>query len=156
MNVVTPELLAQFYKQDSEDPFLMLVTLTHSSFTSPQYLVNNRVDITSRSNLYIAFPMKITLPADDGTTTRQAKITFDNVGLDLIGKLRSITTPISVKIEMVLASNPNQVQIELTDLHIRNISYNKSTISATLSMDDFLNIGMTSEQYTPQNFPGIF
>jgi hypothetical protein len=155
-NTISPELLAQMYGQESGDPFLMLVTLSHADFISTQRLCNNNVDIISRGNTYTAFPMKISLPMDDGETAREVKIDFDNVGRELIDEIRSITTPINVVIEMVLASNPSQVQISLEELQIKNISYNKSKISARLFMDSFLNTAMTSEQYTPQNFPGIF
>lgn len=155
-NALTPELLAQLYGQESDDPFLMLVTLSHPEFQSTQRLVNNISDIVSRGETFIAFPMQIRLPGDDGETQREVAISFDNVGRDLIDEIRSITSPIEVKIEMVLASNPDQVQIELGELKIKNITYDKSKISARLFVDDFLNTAMTSERYTPQNFPGLF
>lgn len=134
----------------------MLVELSHPAFLTTQRLVNNNVDIVSRGNTYVAFPMKIRLPSDDGETSREVAIDFDNVGRDLIDEIRSITTPIQVKIEMILASNPDQVQISLEELKVRNISYDKSKISAKLSLDNFLNIAMTGEKYTPQNYPGLF
>jgi hypothetical protein len=155
-NTLSPELLAQLYGQESNDPFLLLVTLSHVDFISTQRLVNNSEDIISNGNTYTAFPMRITLPVDDGEASKEVGIIFDNVGRDLIDEIRSITSPISVKIEMVLASIPNQVQITLDGLRIVNITYNRSTISAKLIMDDFLNTSMTSEQYTPSLYPGIF
>jgi hypothetical protein len=155
-NALSPELLTQLYGQESDDPFLMLVTLSHPNFVSTQYLVNNTANIVSNLITYTAFPMKITLPVDDGETIRQVKIDFDNVGRDLIYEIRSITTPISAKIDMILASNPDQVQVTLDGLSIRNISYDKSKISAALVLDDFLNTSMTSEQYSPSAYPGIF
>jgi hypothetical protein len=155
-NAISNELLAQLYANESSDPFLMLVTLSHPDFVSTQRLVNNTVDIVSNGETFTAFPMKIGLPVDDGETAREVQITFDNVGRDLIDEIRSITSPIDVTLEMVLASNPDQVQITLGELKIRSIGYNKSTITARLFMDDFLNTAMTSEKYDPQTFPGIF
>lgn len=149
------ELLAQIYGETSNDPFLMLVSLSHDNF-DPIYLVNNTVNITSRSIEYTAFPMRITLPSDDGETLREVTIEFDNVGLELIDEIRTATTPIDTKIEMILASNPDKVQIELHELKIKNVNYSKLTINAKLYLDDFLNTGLTSEKYTPQNFPGLY
>lgn len=158
MNILTPELLAQLYAQESNDPFLTLVTLSHPSFASDILLVNNTADVVSRTNTYSAFPLKITLPVDDGEKTREASIEFDNVSLELIDELRSVTnTPrINVKLELVLASLPNDVQMSLEELKIGSISYNKKVISAKLVMDDFLNTELTSEKYGPSNFPGLF
>ena len=155
-NQLSNELIAQLFSQESEDPFLTLVTLTHASFDAPIRLVNNTKDIVSRSNTYMAFPMKIRLPIDDGETAKEIAIQFDNVSLELIEEVRSVTTRIGVKLEMILASMPDVVQMSQEDLFISSISYNARSISARLVMDSFLNTEMTSERYNPSNFPGLF
>lgn len=154
-NQLSPALLAQLYAQESDVPFLMLVTLTHPSFTTVR-LVNNSEDIVSNGQTFTAFPMKIRLPADDGETTREVAIDFDNVSRDLIDELRTVTTPIDVKIEMILSSNPNDVQVTLDELKMRNVTYNKSVVSARLYLDSFLNVELTSEKYSPKLYPGLF
>jgi Domain of unknown function (DUF1833) len=155
-NSLSPELLAQLFSQESNDPFLTLVTLSHSSFAATVRLVNNSENIISRSNTFQAFPMKIVLPIDDGESAREVQIEFDNVAREIIKELREVTTPIDVKLELVLASIPDSVQMEIDDLKIGNISYDAYKVSAKLYMDDFLFSGLTSESYTPTNFPGIF
>lgn len=154
-NTLSAALLAEMFSQDSSDPFLMLVTLTHEDIT-PIYLVNNTVNITSRGTEFIAFPMKIRLPSDDGESQRSVSIDFDNVSLELIDEMRTITNPLDVKLEMILASNPDEVQLDLQELKLNNIAYDKQKITATLFMDSFLDIAMTSEKYTPTNYPGLF
>jgi hypothetical protein len=156
LNTLTPALLSQLYSQESNDPFLTLITLNHSSFSAPIRLVNNSVDIISRTNTFTAFPVRITLPADDGETAREVSIEFDNVSRELINEIRQVTDSIDVTLEMVLASIPDEVQIELAELKIYSISYNKTTINAKLAFDTFLNIEMDAEKYTPTNFPGLF
>ena len=156
MRQLSTALLNQIFSQNSDDPFLMLLTLEHASFDSTIHLVNNQENITSRGTEYMAFPMKITMPVDDGDTTRQVMVEFDNVSQDLIDEFRSVTDHIDVTLEMVLASNPDFVEIELGELKLQDVTYNKSTIQARLFMDDFLNTGLSSERYTPTNFPGIF
>ena len=155
-NSLSPELIAQLYTQDSNDPFLTLVTLSHPSFTSDIHLVNNSTNIISLGRTFLSFPMSIKLPTDDGETNREAIIEFDNVSLDLINEIRSVVDPIDVKIEMILASLPDQIQMSLEDLKIQSVNYNKSKISARLILDNFLSTEMTSERYTNTNFPGIF
>lgn len=155
MRNLSNDLLAQLFFQESDDPFLMLVTLTHSSFGVLRF-VNNMEAITSRTNEYLPFPMKVTLPTDDGESLREVVMEFDNVSLELIDELRTITDYIDVVIEMVLASAPDNVEIELGELKIKDVSYNQSTVRARLFMDDFLNTEMTGEKYTPTLFPGIF
>jgi hypothetical protein len=155
LNNLSSNLLAQIFGQSSSDPFLMLVTISHSTFPTI-YLANNTVDIVSRGITFSAFPMQVTLPSDDGETTREVRLELDNVSLALIEEFRKITTPPDVKVEMLLASDPNTIQLSIEELKLRNISYNKSRISARLFMDSFLNVEMTSEKYDPAIFPGLF
>jgi hypothetical protein len=133
----------------------MLVTLIHPSFTTVK-LVNNSEDIVSNGETFTSFPMRIRLPADDGESTREVSIEFDNVSRELIDELRTVTTPIDVKIEMILASNPDDIQITLDELKMRNVTYNKSIVSARLYLDSFLNVELTSERYSPKLYPGLF
>jgi hypothetical protein len=154
-NSLSPSLLAQLYSQESNDPFLTLVTLSHISFSTIR-LVNNSKDVVSRGNTFTAFPFKIRLPVDDGETAREIQMEFDNVGLDLITPLRSVTGTVDVNIEMVLASIPNDVQLAVSDLKISTISYNKTKVTAKLYLDNFLNTALTSEKYDPTTFPGLF
>ena len=155
-NALSPELLAQIFAQESDDPFLTLVTLSHESFDEDIRLVNNSENITSQGNVFLAFPMKIRFPVDDGETTRNFQIEFDNVSLDLIEEIRSVTTAIGVKIEMILASMPDVIQVSQSELSIQSLNYNKSRITANIILDNFLNTELTSEKYTPTNFPGLF
>ncbi len=155
-NTLSNELLAQIFAQNSDDPFLTLVTLSHADWAGDICLVNNTKNIVSRGRTFRAFPMKVRLPADDGETAKDYAIEFDNVSLELIEEIRTVTTKIGVKMEMVLASMPDVVQMEQEDLEIAAISYTPTKISARIIVDSFLNSEMTSEQYGPSNFPGIF
>jgi hypothetical protein len=150
-------MLAQIFSQESDDPFLILVTLSHSSFAEDHTFVNNSQAIISRGIEFKSFPMRITLPVDDGESARDVVMEFDNVGLELIGSLRTVVnSQIQVKLEMILASMPDIVQMNLEELKIVEIKYDRSKIMATLSIDNFLSTGLTNERYTPQNFPGLF
>ena len=93
---------------------------------------------------------------DDGETARDFSIEFDNVAMELITNLRSVTGDIGVKIQLILASMPDVIQMEYTDLAIRSVTYNSQRISARVVLDSFLAVEMTSERYTPTNFPGMF
>lgn len=149
-------LISELMSDVSSDPFLTLVTLSHDSFDSDVRFVNNITDIVSRGNTFYAFAMNIGLPTDDGETQRELQIDFDNVSLEIMRQIRSVTTPIKCKIEMILASRPDIVEIEYSELKIKNVNCSKSSVRARLFLDDFLNTEMTSEKYTPTNFRGIF
>lgn len=150
------ELKAQLFSQSSTDPLLTLITLSHASFASDILLVNNTENIVSRTKTFLQFPVKITLAPDDGETAREIQIEFDNVSLYLTAAVRAVTTPIEVKIEMILASIPDAVQFSIEELKIRQVQYDENKITARLYMDDFLTTAVTSERYTPSTYPGLF
>lgn len=157
MRDLSNNTLAQLFTQSSDDPFLTLYTLDHPDWADPIYLINNTEEIISNGETYIPFPVNITLPVDDGETIRSSKITLDNVSRDLIDIIRSTTdNEISVKLQMVLASDPDTVEIELGEMKIISVQYDAQKISATLTMDDFLNTEVSGEKYTPSLYPGLF
>lgn len=155
-NTLSPEMLAQIFAQTSEDPFLTLVTFSHADLPADILLVNNTVDVVSRGNTFSAFPMKVKFPVDDGERSRNFTIEFDNVSLELVSAIRTVTSRIDIKIEMILASIPDIVQVSQDDLQISSLTYNQQKIVATVVMDGFLNTELTSERYLPTNFPGLF
>jgi hypothetical protein len=155
-NQLSPQMLAQLYGQESHDPFLFLVTLDHEEWDEPIYFVNNTVEIVSRGITYLPFPMTIRLPTDDGETARAFAMEFDNVSLELIEPLRKVTTQVDIKLEMILASMPDEVQISFEELKLQTVNYTKFRVIGSVILDNFLNTAMTSEQYGPSNFKGLF
>lgn len=153
-NELSNELKEQLFKQESSDPFLTLLTLSGPSFN--YYLVNNTVDVFSNGQTFTAFPMKVRLPTDDGESAREFQIDMDNASLLLIRSLRAVTDPIECRIDMILASMPDVIQMSVTDLLIRSITYDEKKVSAKIVMDNFLTVAMTSERYTPSLYPGMF
>jgi hypothetical protein len=151
---LTTALKAQIFAQESADPFLMLITLTTS--TAVYRLVNNSEDITSGGYVFSAYPLKITLPVDDGQSAREFSLDFDNTSLLLVKALRTVTDPIPVQIDMILASMPDVIQISIPDLQIVAATYDKQKLSAKVVLDNFLAVAMTSEAYSPSIYPGIF
>lgn len=155
MRSFSPNLFAQMTARESDDPFLMLFTISGDGVETIRF-VNNTENITSRSKEFVAFPVKLTLPMEDGDTVPSVKVVFDNVSLELVDELRAVTVPLDVKIEAVLASSPDDVEISYEQLKLGNIRCNDKTIDANLFFNDILNSAIPSEKYEPQTYPGIF
>lgn len=152
--ILSTALKQQLYAQESSDPFLTLLTIYFPSNTIR--LVKNNQDIISRGNTYTATFFEITLPRDDGESLQQVTLTIDNVGLELINYIRTITEPVTILLESVLASAPNVVQLSVTDLKLSQITYDAFTISSILIYDDILSTGIPDELYAPNTYPGLF
>ena len=155
-NNFTSAFKKQVFDPTMTDPFLFLVKLSHASWASDVRLVNNNESITSNGDLYDAAPMLVKLPQEDGQSVPIVQLEIDNISLELIEEIRSITSPITAAIYGVLGSDPDNVEMSLEELLITSISYNAAKITATLVLDDFLNQGIPGEKYDPSTYPSLF
>jgi len=154
--MLSQKLIQAVLEPDTGEIFLMLLTFNHSTFPQPIRLVNNLEDIRSRGELYQAFPLELILPPDDGDTLPTVQITCQNASLELIDEIRSVQGPMSVKIELILASTPDWIEASIEDLRVATVQYDKSAIQMTCTVDDLLNTSFPKERYLPSNFPGLF
>lgn len=145
----------QLLDQYSDDPCLVLLTLSHLKWETIR-LVNNLEKITSRGQEFQPLAFQITLPGDDGESVPTVGITLDNVDLGLMREFRMITDSPSIKLELIFASFPDVVEMEVNDLKLDNVTYDSGQIKGTLTFDNLLNTKIPSDTYTPKDFPGMF
>ena len=155
MKDLSANFISEINSQNSGDVFLWLVEASHSSFET-LYLVANTEDIVSNGRTYTAFPFKLTLAPDDDGEAPIAKIDFSNVGLELVENIRSVTSPIKFKLQLVLASAPDEIEVEIEQMIGRALEYDESLISFTLTYDDILSISVPSYTYNPLEYGGLF
>jgi hypothetical protein len=74
----------------------------------------------------------------------------------MVDMLRRVVTPVQVKIELVLASQPDTIEMVIEDLFLREVNWNISSISGKLMIEDMLNAGFPADIYEPRTFQGIF
>lgn len=154
--MLSQKLVRAVLEPNTGEVFLLLITFDHSSFSKPVRLVNNLEEIRSRGEIYQAFPLELTLPPDDGDTLPTVQITCQNASLELIEMIRSVQGPMSVRIELVMASTPDWIEASIEDLRVSTVQYGQAVIQMTCTVDDLLNTSFPKERYLPSNFPGLF
>lgn len=157
MKNISNTLIEAIYKQHTDEVLLLLITLSSDDLSYDLRFVNNGPggDITSRGNVYTAFPFEASLPNDEETGLPSVKISIDNVSQDIIDEVRSITSPITVSMEVILASDPDTVEDGPYDLTLREVGWDMMKIDGTIQGDDILN-QRYGEQFTPDIAPGLF
>ncbi|MBA4797014.1 MAG: DUF1833 family protein [Rhizobiales bacterium] len=158
--------LAGLYAQESEEVVVCLLTVTHPDLEEPIRLSSDpttRVSddpliyaTTSRSEEYLYLPFEFTLPDDKGDSPPRVQLSLDNVERSLVAVLRSFATPAGITVELVLASDPDNVEIELPALQLSDTTIDEGRISATLVADPLINEPHPAGQFTPGSFPGLF
>jgi hypothetical protein len=140
---------------NTAEVWLLLLTIYHPSLAVPIFLVNNNENIVSRGNTYIALPFDVDLPNEDQEAPGAAALTVDNVDRSIIDAIRAMDVPPTVTIEVVLASQPDSVEVGFSDLVLRNVNYDATTIKGSLQWEDIL-VEPMALQMTPARFPGMF
>lgn len=142
--------------QHTDEAFIMLVEFTHTPTDETFRAALNTENVVSNGEVYTATYFDITLPETANSSPKGAQIRMDNVDRRLIDLLRRITKPLSVTLRVVLAATPNVVEMEFTDLVLREADWDAATITGTLTSEDPLNQAFPSHLYEPRSFQGLF
>lgn len=140
----------------STDAWIVLLTLRDPASGAIYRSALNTEDIVSRGNIYTAVYFTFSLPNDDDEAPKGMSISIDNVDLRLVGLLRAITQPLQITFEIVIAATPDVVEMTLSDMLMREVTWDQSTIEAQLVSDDPLNQRFPGDIYEPRTFPGLF
>lgn len=155
MRTLSAAALSSAFSQQTDEVWLVLLTIAHPSLPSSLRFVNNMESVTSRGDLYIAFPFEIEFPEQDPDSAGEARITIDNIDRQIVQTVRQISSPPEVRIEVVLASTPSTVEASFGGMVLRDVSYDVDKVSGTLRFEDIMSEPL-SVQMTPQRFPGMF
>ena len=160
---VSLEFIAAVNAQETDEAFIVLVTIDHPDLPEPIYLNSSGANIDSRVSLglgpWLACPFQVTLSDDSDDRPPQAKLVIDNVDRGLVAAIREAAAggvaPV-VTLEVVKASAPDLVEMVLTDFEMREITYNSLTIETTLTLESLFNEPACGYSFTPTHFPGLF
>ena len=135
---------------------LWLLTVTDPASNIVLRAVNNLEDVTSRGDVYTAFPFDLVLPPDTGDRPQNLQLSVANVGQELIKVLRGQLAPPQVKLELITTSAPNTVQKALDFFTVRNASYDAMAINFTLSPSNIFARKTCTATYNSLEYPAMF
>ena len=154
--VFTAAAVSALLAQSTPEAFIALVTITHADSGDVFRVCMNTESIISRGNTFLPYAFRFHLPSESGEETGQVQFEIDNTDMVLIGMLRRITSPAEFLIEMVLASNPDTVELAVADLVLREVSWDASTVRGKLMLDDVLNQRFPKDVFDPIQYAGLF
>ena len=141
---------------ETEEVFLTLLEITHPDMPDVIRFVDNTLPIESNNNFYDPYPFRITLPEDRQGILPEVKLTIDNVDQRLITSIRGFSNPPLVTVKIILASAPDQIEMQLDNLKLRNVRFDAFTITGSLALDSPLSRKFPSGTYNPKQYPAIF
>lgn len=148
--------LSAVFRQHTDEAFILLAQFAHWPTNEVYYAALNTENVVSNGQVYTATWFDIVLPEISNRSPQGCQVSIDNVDLRLVGLLRSITEPLAVEIRVVLASQPDVIEMEFTDLVLREATWDVSKITGRLVSEDPLNQAFPAHQYDPRSFQGLF
>ncbi|MCX8003361.1 MAG: DUF1833 domain-containing protein [Burkholderiaceae bacterium] len=142
--------------QQTDQVFLVLLTIDPGPAAAPVRLVNDAADLVSRGQTFLAFPFEIELPGDDAERLRRVRLRIDNVHRSLVALLRGLAAPPRVTLEVVRAAEPDVVEAGPFDLAFVSAQYDARVIEIELGPEDILNARFPAGDYSPADYPGLF
>lgn len=144
---------------ETGEVLLALVTIDSPSIIGgPLRVVQDLQNITSNGNVYTAFPFELRLASDADEGPAKITLTLDNIDRTMAAAIKGIppTSPPNVTVEIVVASQPNVVEISMPNLVLKNVSGDAFRIDGELWMDEEDLLPFPEGSFTPPMFPGLF
>lgn len=146
------------YAQETAQAFVVLLEITHSDLAPPIRVCSGGQNIASGpgGNPFVFYPFELNLPDETTESVPAATITIDNVDRQIIASLRTLASPPTVRIMVVLSSTPSVVEADFPVFKFIEITYDALTITGTISIEDFLLEPFPGDSFVPSLFPGLF
>lgn len=95
------------------------------------------------------------LPSDLEDAPAAAQIAIEALDHDIVQTVRSITTPPTIRMAVVLASSPDVVEAEWSNLLITTVDADAGEIILTISREEIENEFFPAGRMSRDRFPGL-
>jgi len=163
---VSTTLKNAVFAQETSEAFIILIKIEHVDLASDILVSSDSTEdlpiagvrgTISNSVEYIQLPFQLVLQEQTDNLLARAKLVIDNVNREIILAIRTANnTPPIVTISIVLASDPDTVEISIPNLRLNNIRANAFTVEGELQPQIIQGEQFPFNTFNQADFPGIF
>ncbi len=136
---------------------VLLLTISHPNLPVPIRVNNSGQDVTSRGDLYQAFPFDITFPRSSEDAPPTVQLDICATDRSIIEAVRELSGPrATIALELVHSPDVNTVEIGPLSFDLLDVSYDALMVSGTIGYEDLLNEPFPKDIFGPTTTPGIF
>lgn len=95
------------------------------------------------------------MPSDLEDAPATAQLVLENLDQEIVNLVRSFTSPATIHMAVVMASSPNLIEAEYTDLNIISADINAGEISLSISREEIELEYLPGGRMTARTFPGL-
>lgn len=160
MRTLSTDMLRALNEQDSEQAILNLITIEHPTLSEPIRVTSDGVqterEIDGETGVYQPAGFRYEFPEEGEDTMGEAQLTIENVSGEILEAIDGIEERAVVTSQFVLASNPQNIEVEWPDFELLATRYDALRIRGTLIQENFEQEPYPKDQMDPSNLPGIF
>lgn len=155
---LTPAGWRAILAQESGDPVLWLVEITHPALADPLRLCSDVQPVNSRGRLFYPARMAVSLPDQVEDRPARASMTLEDVTHELRAELLALSPLRAPRVtaEIVLGSDPDVTQRAFRGARIVKASLDLVSVEAELAAPSALTRACPWQQFTPDMAPAVF
>jgi hypothetical protein len=156
--------------ESSDEVYVVLLHITHPDIDEPVLLSTDNTERLSDEPLmygtrstwmdatdpYLFVLASALVPGDLDDAPAAATLILENVDNDIAKVLRSVTTPATVAIAVVLASSPSLLEAEWIGMRMVSADGDASEVSLEISREEIEEEHSPGHRMTKDFFPGLF
>ena len=127
--------------------------LTGAGYTDDTEVIYGTV---SRGDTFVFLPVRLRISDDSDEGPGDIALEVDNVHRTYTETIRSIMTPPTVLVEMVMDNALDTVDGQWPEFILKNVKYDASVISGTVKWETQEDEPFPCGSFTPAQFPGLF
>jgi Domain of unknown function (DUF1833) len=139
----------------SNQVWLTTLTVSHASWVTPFYFVNDNVDHTVGAVTFIGLPFDVRMPSDSADETPRASLVLDNVSKTIIDELRALNTSPTYTLAVRLASSMSTIEWGPITLQSGLVDYDQMSIYISLSAPSLQDEPYPSMRMGPSKWRGL-
>ena len=166
MRTISLNARQSMYAEHTDDYPIVLVTIQHPDFedvlrlcSSPLERLNDdplSYGTISNGETYIFVPISIQLPDDMDERAPGAKLSIENIDREATAFIRSVTTPGTVDLSLIMASTPDIIEVEFPTLDFRSFTLTQDDLTIEVGLDALEREPFPNAVFAPSGFPGLF
>ncbi|MFA4904476.1 MAG: hypothetical protein WC600_17215 [Desulfobaccales bacterium] len=134
----------------------MLVSVDHPDLPATLRLNNSVRNVESRSMVFLASFVEVTIIDQDPARSPQAQLAFSNIRREMVVGLQSTPVPCLVTIEVVRGSAPDIMERVISNLEMRNVEGDEMVLQGDLTPKRLRPRKAVDYSFTPTTAPGLY
>ena len=155
MRTISPAATQAGHAEQTDKVWIVLLEIAAVGLTTPIRVANDNQDVIHQGWTFIGYPFEVELPPESQDRPMIARIRIDNTERLIVDQVRTIAEPHSVTLRVVLADQPDAIELEYASMRLHNVTWDPGEISGDLVYEDILSEPVC-EQMPPARFPGVF